>query len=75
MWQTFPPCGSPPCDMGDPLKYCPQCDLINTDDFINKPLNEATKEAIDKFNSQSQNKYTEAINLLIQILNENYNNP
>ncbi len=73
--QAFPPCGSPPCDMGDPLKYCPQCDLINTDDFINKPLNEATKEAIDKFNSQSQNKYTEAINLLIQILNENYNNP
>lgn len=73
--QAIPPCPTPPCPSQSPLEYCPACDVINTDDFYYTKLNIATKDAIEMLNSNTSGKYTEAINLFYQILNENYNNP
>lgn len=73
--QAIPPCPNPPCPNQSPLENCPACELINTDDFYFTKLNIATLAAIEMLNSSASGKYTEAINLFSQILNENYNNP
>lgn len=71
--QAIPPCN--PCTYENPLEYCPTCDEINTDDFIEIPLNEATATAIDLFYANTANNYREAVNLFFQILMEEYINP
>lgn len=73
--QAIPPCPNPPCNMDNPIENCPDCEIINTDDFQNIPLNEASKDALDIFLSNDPNRYTESINLFLQILNENLENP
>ena len=73
--QAIPACPTLPCAYESPLENCPTCDVINTDDFSALKLNLATKEAIEKTNSNDQNKYKDAAYLFYQILNENYTNP
>ncbi len=73
--QAIPPCPNPPCPNQSPLEYCPACDVINTDDFTGVKLNIATKDALDKLNSNDPDKYKDAVSLFCQILNEQYINP
>ncbi len=74
--QAIPPCPNPPCDfMEGPLKYCPACEVINTDDFVNKKLNEATLISLDMLKSNDPLNYRKAIELFYQILIENIPNP
>ncbi len=73
--QAIPPCPTPPCPNQSPLENCPNCDIINTDDFPGVKLNIATKDALAMLNSNLPDKYKNAIGLFYQILNEIYNNP
>lgn len=77
----IPPCGDPcpkpPCDIivQDALIYCPDCGTINTADFTNKKLNEATMIALDKVKSKDAQNYRKGLKLFSQILNVNFPNP
>lgn len=78
----IPPCGQanpvpPPAPGGpnDPLSNCEECDVINTEDFSNEKLNEATLTAIEKAGDNTAGNYIEAVNLFSQILMEDYANP
>lgn len=73
--QAIPPCPNPPCPNQSPLENCPNCDVINTDDFPGVKLNIATKDALAMLNSNLPDKYKKSIGLFYQILNEIYNNP
>jgi hypothetical protein len=44
--QAIPPC-NPPCNMAmmDPISNCPTCDVINTPDYPNTKLNDASMDA------------------------------
>ncbi len=74
--QAIPPCPNPPCDNWlDMLSSCPQCDIINTDDFVNERLNEATSISLDMIKSNDPLNYRKGVELFYQILWENYPNP
>jgi Secretion system C-terminal sorting domain len=74
--QGIPPCPNPPCDnLSDALAYCPLCDIINTDDFVNDKLNDAAKDAIQEMKSSNPDNFILAVGLFRQILLENYINP
>ena len=76
-----PPCGEPckhpPCDIfaEDALMYCPDCRTINTSDFTNKKLNEATLIALDKVKSKEAQNYRKSLKLFSQILDVDFSNP
>ena len=76
-----PPCGEPckhpPCEVyaEDALIYCPDCRTINTADFTNKKLNEATVVALDKLKSNDEQNYRKGLKLFSQILDVNIPNP
>jgi hypothetical protein len=74
--QAIPPCPQPPCDNWlEALQYCPYCDVINTDDFINRSLNVASLVSMAMINSTDSLNYRRGIDLLSQILLEDYANP
>lgn len=75
--QAIPPC-NPPCNLNqmDPLKYCPSCDVINTDDYSNEKLNDASEDAKSMADNDA---YTDnekiALDKYNQILMESIPNP
>ncbi len=73
--QAVPPCLNPPCTYQNALDYCPLCEVINTDDFMNVSLNLATLASLNMLNSTVDSNYRIAIQLFYQILNENIPNP
>ncbi len=74
--QAIPPCADPPCEeYPDALKECPTCEIINTDNFENVSLDEATVLTLDVFNSSEENNYRYAINLFCEILLQEYAEP
>ena len=73
--QANPPCNTPCDNLKDALRYCPLCDIINTDDFYYEKLNVASLEAIDKAKSTDPNNYKDAVDLFYQILMKQYQNP
>ncbi len=70
--QAIPPCTGPLCDISkDALSYCPECPIVNSEDF-NEPLNDASREILALMQSDSINNFSRSVELYYQILMNNF---